>query len=250
MLVPDISTRGAQIRVTASGDSGQRSETIRRAQPQRARPGAPRRGSAVALRARRAHRADPQRHPAARRRPRRRRTGRRGARGSPRACPDGRRRSCGSSPDGRVVLALEIAVDSLAVAVVGLGGHVIELVRVERPAATSLDDIVADLAELADGAAATWRTDALVGIGSRSSVSSAATTGSCRRRRTSGGATSRWARLWLGALRTPAPVVVANEADLGALAEHRRGAAAGTDDVSSCPARSASAAGSSPAAGR
>ena len=117
-------------------------------------------------------------------------------------------------------------------AVVGMGGHVFDLVRVDRPRQRfGVDDIVADLAELADGAAATWRTDALVGIGWRSSASSAATTGSCRRRRTSAGATSRWARCSPSALCPPAPIVVANEADLGALAEHRRGAAAGADDV-------------------
>ncbi len=33
------------------------------------------------------------------------------------------------------------------------------------------------------------------------------------------------------ALATPVPISVANEADLGALAEHRRGAAVGVDDV-------------------
>ena len=39
-------------------------------------------------------------------------------------------------PERAVVLALEIAVDSLAMAVVGMGGHVIDLVRVDRPRAT------------------------------------------------------------------------------------------------------------------
>ncbi len=69
------------------------------------------------------------------------------------------------------------------------------------------------------------------GSGSRSSASSGATTGSCRRPRTSGGATSRWVPPWPASCAPPAPIVIANEADLGALAEHRRGAAAGTDDA-------------------
>ena len=136
-------------------------------------------------------------------------------------------------PDRAVVLALEIAVDSLAVAVVGMGGHVLDLVRVDRPRRhSSVDDIVADLAALADGAAATWRTDALVGIG----VAVVGVVRQARRLRVDG-AEPRLARRAARRGRSPsalgpsAPIVVANEADLGALAEHRRGAAAGTDDV-------------------
>ncbi|HTC85542.1 MAG TPA: helix-turn-helix domain-containing protein, partial [Candidatus Acidoferrum sp.] len=37
------------------------------------------------------------------------------------------------NPDSAVVLALEIAVDSLAVALVGLGGEVLSHIRVDRP---------------------------------------------------------------------------------------------------------------------
>src|SRR3990172_1997846 len=52
--------------------------------------------------------------------------------------------------EGAVVLALEIAVDSLAAAAVGLGGEVLDLVRVDRPRGHfSVDEIVADLVELA-----------------------------------------------------------------------------------------------------
>jgi D-xylose transport system substrate-binding protein len=133
---------------------------------------------------------------------------------------------------GAVVLALEIAVDSLAMAVVGLGGRVIDLVRIDRPRRRSTpDEIVADLSALAAGAAATWRTDALVGIG-------VAVVGVVRR---DDGLVSTapnlgWRDVPLGralanSLGTHAPVVVANEADLGALAELRRGAAAGAQDV-------------------
>ena len=56
------------------------------------------------------------------------------------------------NPDGAVVLGLEIAVDSIAAAVVGLGGEVFERIRVDRPAGhTSVEAIAADLAELASG---------------------------------------------------------------------------------------------------
>jgi D-xylose transport system substrate-binding protein len=135
-------------------------------------------------------------------------------------------------PDSAVGLALEIAVDSLAMAVVGLGGHVFELVRIERPRGRSApDEIVADLVELANGAASRWRTDALVGVG-------VAVVGVARRRDgfVSTAPNLDWRDVPLGksltrALGVSVPVVVANEADVGALAEHRRGAAAGTDDA-------------------
>ncbi|HEU4840102.1 MAG TPA: ROK family protein, partial [Ilumatobacteraceae bacterium] len=131
-----------------------------------------------------------------------------------------------------VVLALEIAVDSLAVAVVGLGGTVLDLVRVDRPRGhLTVDDIVADLAELAAGVSPAWRSDALIGIG-------VAVVGIVRRDDgfVSAAPNLGWRDVPLGAalataFGTAAPIVVANEADLGALAEHRRGAAAGSDDV-------------------
>ena len=54
------------------------------------------------------------------------------------------------NPEGAVVLALEIAVDSLAVALVGLGGEVLDLIRVQRPRGhSSVDEIVGHLAQLA-----------------------------------------------------------------------------------------------------
>ena len=81
----------------------------------------------------RADRTDPQRHPRPHRRARRRRPRLRGAsRAARHAGPAiaGRR---DSTRDGAVVLALEIAVDSLAAAVVGLGGEVFDL-RARRSA--------------------------------------------------------------------------------------------------------------------
>ena len=95
-------------------------------------------------------------------------------------------------PERAVVLALEIAVDSLAVAVVGLGGHVLELVRVDRPRGhltptTSSPTSSSSPSGVAPLAGAATRSS---GSASRSSASSAATTASCRRRRTSAGATS------------------------------------------------------------
>jgi predicted NBD/HSP70 family sugar kinase len=132
-----------------------------------------------------------------------------------------------------VVLALEIAVDSLAVAIVGAGGVVHEHLRVDRPRGHStLDDIVADLLELVRTVRARRPPDevpvrvavAVAGIVSR------------------GGGLVRfapnlgWVDMPLGdrlaeALALPVQIDVANESDLGALAEFRRGAARGADDV-------------------
>jgi predicted NBD/HSP70 family sugar kinase len=135
-------------------------------------------------------------------------------------------------PEGAYVIALEINVDSLAAARIGLGGTIHELVRVDRPRAHgTLDAIVADLVELARPVRASVPDDGRVGIG-------VAVPGVVRRR--DGlvrlAPNLGWTDAPLGerlttALRVDAPIAIANEADLGGLAEHRRGAATGEADV-------------------
>ena len=137
------------------------------------------------------------------------------------------------NPDGAIVLALEIAVDSLAAAAVGLGGEVHELVRVDLPRQrSSVDDIALALAELAHGLRDRLPPDApIIGVG-------VAVVGIVRR---SDGMVSLapnlgWRDEPLGerltaALGLDVPVAFANESDLAALAEHRRGAAQGFADV-------------------
>jgi predicted NBD/HSP70 family sugar kinase len=136
-------------------------------------------------------------------------------------------------PDGAVVLALEIAVDSLAAATVGIGGGVIDLVRVSLPPArSSVEDIAAALAELAGSVRDRLPAPhAIVGVG-------VAVVGIVRR---SDGMVSiapnlGWRDEPLGerlteALGLDVPIAFANEADLAALAEHRRGVARGVDDI-------------------
>lgn len=133
--------------------------------------------------------------------------------------------------NGAVVLGLEILVDSIAAVLVGLGGETLEKVRIDRPRGhLAVDDVVADLAHLS----AELRARAegpLVGIG-------VAVAGVVRR---SDGLVSMapnlgWVDVPLGArlaraLAVTVPIAVANDADLGVLAEHRRGAAVGVDDV-------------------
>lgn len=135
--------------------------------------------------------------------------------------------------DRIVVIALEIAVNSLAVAIVGLGGQVHWKERVDRPRAhSSVDDIVSDLADLVARAQEQRPSDAVpIGVG-------VAVAGLVRP--TDGvvavGPNLGWNDVPLGerlksALGLDVPIAVANEADLGALAETRRGAARGADDV-------------------
>ncbi len=137
------------------------------------------------------------------------------------------------NPENAAVLALEIAVDSLAVGLVGLGGEILERVRVDRPKEhISVEDVVADLVELVTLVRARRpNVDPLVGIG-------VAIVGVVRR---TDGLVSMapnlgWRDVPLGdrlglALGDSVPIAVANDADLGALAEVRRGAARGADHV-------------------
>jgi len=137
------------------------------------------------------------------------------------------------NPAGASVLALEIAVDSLAVGVIGLGGEVADLVRVDRPRGRfSLDETVDDLVELARVVRARAKSrNSLTAVG-------VAVAGIVRR---SDGVVRMapnlgWRDVPLGArltskLKTDLPISIANDADLGALGELRRGAALGTNHV-------------------
>jgi predicted NBD/HSP70 family sugar kinase len=139
-------------------------------------------------------------------------------------------------PQCAVVLALDIAVDYLAAAIVGLGGEVLRSARIDRPRArASSDATIADLVGLARGLGPLNddpRSDEhLVGV-------AVAFAGIVRR---SDGVVVMapnlgWTDVPLGhpiaeALGTKTDILVANEADLGALAEHRRGAGAGVGDL-------------------
>jgi predicted NBD/HSP70 family sugar kinase len=136
-------------------------------------------------------------------------------------------------PESGIVLALEIKVDSVAVAAVGLGGELLDLVRLDRPRErNSVSETVADLAALVRQICdRRGERNGLMGIG-------VAVVGIVHR----ADGTVRlapnldWHDVPLGALLAKAigtgvPIAVANEADLGALAELRRGAALGADHV-------------------
>lgn len=135
-------------------------------------------------------------------------------------------------PEGASVVALEINVDSLAAARVGLGGSIVELVRVDRPRAhVTVDEIVTDLVELAEPMLAAVPDNWLAGVG-------VAVAGVVRRRDglvrlapNLGWTDEPLGERLAAAIRTDAPIAIANEADLGGLAEHRRGAAIGEANV-------------------
>jgi predicted NBD/HSP70 family sugar kinase len=136
-------------------------------------------------------------------------------------------------PGSAVVVALDIAVDSLAAAIVGLGGRTLARVRIERSREhSSVDEIATDLTGLARTVLGRRpAAEPVVGIG-------VAVVGVVRR---SDGVVSMapnlgWRDIPLGerlarALDLSVPISVANEADLGTLAELRRGVAVGADDL-------------------
>ncbi len=136
-------------------------------------------------------------------------------------------------PDGAIVLGFEIAVDSLAAAAVGLGGQTLDVVRIDLPPSrSSIDEITGAFVGMTATLRVRLPADAsIVGAG-------AAVVGVIRR---SDGMVSMapnlgWRDEPLGerlteALGLPVPIIFANEADLAVLAEHRRGAARGVDDV-------------------
>lgn len=137
------------------------------------------------------------------------------------------------NPAGATVLALDIEVDSIAAAIVGLGGEIIDQIRIDRPRGhSSVCQIATDLG----GLAATLRTDdpssrPHIGIG-------VAVVGVVRR---SDGVVSMAPNLgWVDVGLRDAlvqvfgdegPIHVANEADLSALAEARWGVAKGADEI-------------------
>jgi predicted NBD/HSP70 family sugar kinase len=132
-----------------------------------------------------------------------------------------------------VVLALEVNVDSLAAARVGFGGSVERLVRVDRPRAhVTVDEIVSDLVELADAVLDPQSHDeALVGIGVAVAGIVRRSDGLVRLAPNLGWRDEPFGERLGAGLSATVPLAVANEADLGGLAEHRRGAAIGANDV-------------------
>jgi predicted NBD/HSP70 family sugar kinase len=135
------------------------------------------------------------------------------------------------NPSQAVVLSLEVSVDSLAAAWVGLGGAVLNEVRVDRPRGhLSPSAIARDLLKISR-LRARRKSEMPIGVG-------VAMVGVVRRADgfVSVAPNLGWRDVPFGqvlAAKLPLdmPLSLANEADLGALAELRRGAARGFEDV-------------------
>jgi len=128
-------------------------------------------------------------------------------------------------PHRASVLAVELSVDSVAVATVGLGGHVYNLVRVARPRGRfSPEETVQDVTKLAGPLLDSLPADhTLVGVGVAVVGITRRSDGFVHLAPNLGWRDVPLAAMLGQALDLRVPVLAANEADLGALAEHRRG---------------------------
>ncbi len=134
---------------------------------------------------------------------------------------------------GAVVLAVELTVDSIAVATVGLGGHVYNRIRVARPRGRfSPGETVQDVAKLAGPLLDSLPAGhLLVGVGAAVAGITRRSDGFVHLAPNLGWRNVPLAALLFAGLDLGVPVLAANDADLGALAEHRRGVRPGTGDL-------------------
>ncbi len=135
------------------------------------------------------------------------------------------------APDAASVIAVELLVDSLAVAIVGLDGRVAHRERVSRARdARSLDAVVGHIARMVTALRA--RTTApIVGVGVAIAGVVRRTDGLVAMAPNLGWVDEPFGQRLAEALAMDVPVVVGNDGDLGALAEHRRGSGVGVDDM-------------------
>ncbi len=138
-----------------------------------------------------------------------------------------------ATTEGAVVLAIGIAVHWLTVAVVGLGGEVIDRVRRDRPhGPPTLDQTMTDLSEMSRSLLTQPGVrERLVGIGVAAVGPVRSADGYVHFAPNLGWTAVPMAELVARTFETDVPVVVRNEADLGARAEHLRGAGVGVDDL-------------------
>jgi predicted NBD/HSP70 family sugar kinase len=131
--------------------------------------------------------------------------------------------------DDVFVLAATVDVDQLGVAVIGLGGVVADRrVRSQTPDGHAPETLVASLAAMCDDLLAS-STGRCIGVGVSVSGTVRADDGMVRFAPNLGWVDVPFTSML--AERVALPVVTANDADLGVLAEHLRGAAAGFDEA-------------------
>jgi len=135
--------------------------------------------------------------------------------------------------EGATALAIELAVDSVAIATVGLGGHAYNRIRVARPRGRfspeeTVQDVVKMAGPLLDSLPANH---VLTGVGAAVVGITRRSDGFVHLAPNLGWRDVPLAAMLADELDLGVPVLAANEADLGALAEHRRGVLPGTGDL-------------------
>ncbi|MFC5727648.1 MULTISPECIES: ROK family transcriptional regulator [Nocardioides] len=134
--------------------------------------------------------------------------------------------------DGPYVVAVDLGVDKAEVARVGLGGKVWERAGAPIPQETEAWQVGATVAALIRQVVAVSPADApLIGIGIAVPALVRRNDGLVRHAPNLGWHDVSFGSIVLAALSLDVPIALGNDADLGALAEHRRGAAVGMDDV-------------------
>lgn len=124
------------------------------------------------------------------------------------------------------VVAVSLEVDRITVALVGLGGVVLDRrVRTHQPAAHDVDLVVDNIVEMAREVVA----GRVLGMGVSVPGAVRASDGMVRFAPNLGWHDEQFTSRLAGLMRMP--VTTGNESDLGVLAEHLRGAAVGYDDV-------------------
>jgi len=136
-------------------------------------------------------------------------------------------------PQGAAVLAVELSVDSIAVATVGLGGHMFNQLRVARPREHfSPEETTQDVGKLAgpllDSLPAKH---VLAGVGVAVVGITRRSDGFVHLAPNLGWRDVPLAAMLSAELDLGVPVLAANDADLGALAEHRRGVGRGIGNL-------------------
>jgi predicted NBD/HSP70 family sugar kinase len=133
------------------------------------------------------------------------------------------------NPEGAAVITAEIAVNSLSTAVVGLGGRILHRARVtHQPRRLAADQTIEDVGKLIKTAQASIPSDCWVaGLGIAVAGVVRRVDGFVHFAPNLGWRDVPLGRLVNDRLGSSLPVTIANEADLGALAEHTWGAGVG-----------------------
>ncbi|HWI42164.1 MAG TPA: ROK family transcriptional regulator [Nocardioides sp.] len=134
--------------------------------------------------------------------------------------------------DGPYVIAVDLGVDKVEVARVGLGGRLRERAGAPIPQDTEAWQVGATVAALIRHVVSVSPAGApLLGIGIAVPALVRRGDGLVRHAPNLGWHDVSFGSIVLAALSLDVPITVGNDADLGALAEHRRGAAVGIDDL-------------------